>query len=216
MTPTRSTHTVVYGHSCSLTTLTRTSRPPTTHAHRYAFPYQPYAGAPSLRTSLLADHFAHQSAMRDFNEVMPVLVLPTAFTPGLARSIDRGGPSSSAAALASSSSSASHSSKSPSPLLDLEGDEWSGGGGGAMGRRLGARDGVEAVGGRGSQQQQPNGNGNGNGKRRDSDNENTPRWNGGGRGEEGEGGREGEAAAAPPPLLGKDEALTLEKLPWRL
>ena len=36
---------------------------------RYAFPYQPYGGAPTLRTGLLADHFSHRTAMRDFNEV---------------------------------------------------------------------------------------------------------------------------------------------------
>lgn len=57
-------------------------------AHRYAFPVTDYMGAPALRTSLLSDHFSHTSALRDFNEVMPVL-LPSNFTPGLAQSIDR-------------------------------------------------------------------------------------------------------------------------------
>lgn len=57
-------------------------------AHRYAFPVTDYMGAPAMRTSLLSDHFSHTSALRDFNEVMPVL-LPSNFTPGLAQSIDR-------------------------------------------------------------------------------------------------------------------------------
>lgn len=51
-------------------------------AHHRAFPYAPYVhGNPALRTSLLADHLAIEDAMRDFNEVMPV-VLPTPFKPG--------------------------------------------------------------------------------------------------------------------------------------
>jgi hypothetical protein len=55
-------------------------------AHTRAFPYEAYidregAQGPPLRTSLLADHLAIEDAMRDFNEVMPV-VLPTKFTPG--------------------------------------------------------------------------------------------------------------------------------------
>lgn len=45
-------------------------------------------GAPSLRSSLLEDHFAHYSALRDFNEVMPVL-LPSHFRPGPAQSTER-------------------------------------------------------------------------------------------------------------------------------
>ncbi|CAH0520950.1 unnamed protein product [Peronospora belbahrii] len=53
-------------------------------AHHYAFPYKPYVhGNPALRTNILADHLAFEDAMRDFNEVMPV-VLPTPFTPGAA------------------------------------------------------------------------------------------------------------------------------------
>ncbi|KAH7484394.1 hypothetical protein PRIC1_003702 [Phytophthora ramorum] len=53
-------------------------------AHHRAFPYQPYVhGNPALRTSILADHLAFEDAMRDFNEVMPV-VLPTPFKPGAA------------------------------------------------------------------------------------------------------------------------------------
>lgn len=53
-------------------------------AHHKAFPYQPYVhGNPALRTSILADHLAFEDAMRDFNEVMPV-VLPTPFKPGAA------------------------------------------------------------------------------------------------------------------------------------
>lgn len=53
-------------------------------AHTRAFPYQdfiPEHGSPTLRTSFLADHLAFESAMRDFNEVMPI-VLPTSFKPG--------------------------------------------------------------------------------------------------------------------------------------
>lgn len=64
-------------------------------AHHRAFPYSPYVGIPdpddhrgsssqraSLRSrSVLADHLAFGDAVRDFNEVMPV-VLPTHFKPG--------------------------------------------------------------------------------------------------------------------------------------
>jgi len=56
--------------------------------HRHAFSYEPYIGAPSLRTTLLEDHFAHHSALKDFNEVMPVL-LPSHFRPGPALTTDR-------------------------------------------------------------------------------------------------------------------------------
>ncbi|CAI5744572.1 unnamed protein product [Peronospora destructor] len=53
-------------------------------AHHRAFPYKPYVhGNPALRTSILADHLAFEDAMRDFNEVMPV-VLPTPFKPDAA------------------------------------------------------------------------------------------------------------------------------------
>ncbi|RMX66234.1 hypothetical protein DD238_004207 [Peronospora effusa] len=55
-----------------------------TLAHQWAFSYQPYVhGNVALRTSILADHLALEDAMRDFNEVMPV-VLPTPFQPGAA------------------------------------------------------------------------------------------------------------------------------------
>jgi hypothetical protein len=51
-------------------------------AHHRAFPWEPYEhGNPSLRSSILSDHLAFEDAMRDFNEVMPV-VLPTPFKPG--------------------------------------------------------------------------------------------------------------------------------------
>lgn len=62
-------------------------------AHHRAFPYAPYvrddvdeAGGVttthvSLRRNMLADNLAFGDAMRDFNEVMPV-VLPTHFKPG--------------------------------------------------------------------------------------------------------------------------------------
>jgi len=51
-------------------------------AHHRAFPYRRYVhGNPALRTNILADHLAFEDAMRDFNEVMPV-VLPTPFKPG--------------------------------------------------------------------------------------------------------------------------------------
>jgi hypothetical protein len=51
-------------------------------AHHHAFPYKPYVGYSTSghRKSLLADHLAIGDAMRDFNEVMPV-VLPTSFKP---------------------------------------------------------------------------------------------------------------------------------------
>ena len=53
-------------------------------AHHRAFSYEPYVhGNPALRTSILADHLAFEDAVRDFNEVMPV-VLPTPFKPGAA------------------------------------------------------------------------------------------------------------------------------------
>ncbi|TDH67504.1 hypothetical protein CCR75_004133 [Bremia lactucae] len=53
-------------------------------AHHRAFPYTPYMhGNLALRTGILADHLALEDAMRDFNEVMPV-VLPTPFKPGAA------------------------------------------------------------------------------------------------------------------------------------
>lgn len=56
-------------------------------AHHHAFPYKPYIGGSTAqqRTSLLADHLAFPDAMRDFNEVMPV-VLPTPFKPGASTS----------------------------------------------------------------------------------------------------------------------------------
>nr|CCA26661.1 conserved hypothetical protein [Albugo laibachii Nc14] len=53
-------------------------------AHTRAFPYEdfvPEHGSPTMRTSFLADHLAFESAMQDFNEVMPI-VLPTSFKPG--------------------------------------------------------------------------------------------------------------------------------------
>ncbi|CEG35300.1 Predicted seven transmembrane receptor-rhodopsin family [Plasmopara halstedii] len=51
-------------------------------AHHRAFPYEPYKhGNPALRTNILADYLAFEDAVRDFNEVMPV-VLPTPFKPG--------------------------------------------------------------------------------------------------------------------------------------
>jgi hypothetical protein len=56
-------------------------------AHHHAFPYTPYIGFSSTahRTSLLAEHFSIEDAVRDFNEVMPV-VLPTPFKPGASTS----------------------------------------------------------------------------------------------------------------------------------
>ncbi|DAZ93679.1 TPA: hypothetical protein N0F65_008187 [Lagenidium giganteum] len=52
-------------------------------AHHRAFPYHPYVSSsgPTHRSTTLADHLAIDDAMRDFNEVMPV-VLPTPFKPG--------------------------------------------------------------------------------------------------------------------------------------
>ncbi|CAM9278744.1 unnamed protein product [Ectocarpus sp. 6 AP-2014] len=56
-------------------------------AHTRAFSCKPYEdGAPRRDgASLLEAHFAHHSAIRDFNEVMPVLI-PSSFRPGPARS----------------------------------------------------------------------------------------------------------------------------------
>jgi hypothetical protein len=164
-----------------------------TRAHRYAFPYQPYAGAPSLRTGLLlADHFAHQTALRDFNEVMPVLVLPTSFTPGLARSVDRG-------------------RAPPAPLLDLEGGGvgGSGSGVGAAGRKFGTRQGVEAVGGGG-------GGGGGGAAAQQGGNGAAAAASAAAVGEGGNENSSFSEGVGMAPLLGKGEALTLEKLPWRL
>jgi hypothetical protein len=44
-------------------------------AHTRAFPVTPYLGGSVKRSGhLLEDHFAHHTAVRDFNEVMPVLL----------------------------------------------------------------------------------------------------------------------------------------------
>ncbi|OQR84782.1 hypothetical protein ACHHYP_12817 [Achlya hypogyna] len=55
--------------------------------HNYAFPYEGYIAADSesssaslLRNSLLSENFAIDDALRDFNEVMPI-VLPSTFKP---------------------------------------------------------------------------------------------------------------------------------------
>ncbi len=163
--------------------------------NRHAFPYQPYAGAPALRTGLLADHFAHQTALRDFNEVMPVLVLPTSFTPGLARSVDRGAPGGGVLPPLSSSSVGGGNG---ADMVARTGHGSRGQGNSGAGRKFGTRQGVEAVGGNWAGQQ------------------GRPKEEGGN-----ENGRpltaaEGGGEAAPAPLLGKGEALTLDKLPWRL
>ncbi|CAM9380743.1 unnamed protein product [Choristocarpus tenellus] len=59
-------------------------------AHTSAFSYWPYVDGMTQRdrSSLLEAHFAHHSAIRDFNEVMPVL-LPSSFRPGPARTVVR-------------------------------------------------------------------------------------------------------------------------------
>eukprot|EP00903_Cladosiphon_okamuranus_P010695 g10108.t1 len=59
-------------------------------AHTTAFSSKPYEdGAPQRDgESLLEAHFAHHSAIRDFNEVMPVLI-PSNFRPGPARTTVR-------------------------------------------------------------------------------------------------------------------------------
>lgn len=53
-------------------------------AHNHAFPYAPYVNGSEQhaghRKNILSDHLALEDAMRDFNEVMPV-VLPTHFKP---------------------------------------------------------------------------------------------------------------------------------------
>ncbi len=168
-------------------------------AHRYAFPVAPYIGAPSLRTSLLADHFAHRTALRDFNEVMPV-VLPSNFTPGLAQSIDRS------------------REEGISPLSHPPLDDEKGGGGtwrrlssstGSLlppdaaaaqapaPRKLGIGYGVESVGGGGSSSISP-----------------SPMSASFAYGEAGAGGGGPPGGAAATPTLGKGEKLA--KLPWRL
>ncbi|CAM9773318.1 unnamed protein product, partial [Discosporangium mesarthrocarpum] len=59
-------------------------------AHTSAFSHRPYVDGMTRRddASLLEAHFAHHSAIRDFNEVMPVL-LPSGFRPGPARTVVR-------------------------------------------------------------------------------------------------------------------------------
>lgn len=58
-------------------------------AHVYAFPAEPFEGrGSSMKASLLEGHFAHDTVIKDFNEVMPVL-LPSRFRPGQATSSTR-------------------------------------------------------------------------------------------------------------------------------
>lgn len=58
-------------------------------AHIYAFPAEPFEGrGNSMKASLLEGHFAHDTVIKDFNEVMPVL-LPSRFRPGQAISTTR-------------------------------------------------------------------------------------------------------------------------------
>ncbi|CAN0463850.1 unnamed protein product, partial [Laminaria digitata] len=59
-------------------------------AHTTAFSSGPYEDGATRRdgASLLEAHFAHHSAIRDFNEVMPVLI-PSGFRPGPARTTVR-------------------------------------------------------------------------------------------------------------------------------
>ena len=59
-------------------------------AHQYAFPSDIYKDGYSLRKSLLADNLSIEGAVKDFNEVMPV-VLPTGFQPGPATIVERQG-----------------------------------------------------------------------------------------------------------------------------
>eukprot|EP01084_Bolivina_argentea_P260193 439319_1 len=58
--------------------------------HFYAFTTKPYKEGNIVPRSgnFLDDHFSHDSAVRDFNEVMPFL-LPSWFTPGPAQSVTR-------------------------------------------------------------------------------------------------------------------------------
>ncbi|CAM9280389.1 unnamed protein product [Chrysoparadoxa australica] len=53
-------------------------------AHHWAFPVEPYMTGTSVDCSLLEAHFGQRSAIRDWNEVMPVW-LPSTFKPGPAR-----------------------------------------------------------------------------------------------------------------------------------
>ena len=58
-------------------------------AHVYAFPAEPFEGAgDSMKSNLLEGHFAHDAVIKDFNEVMPVL-LPSSFRPGKVTSTTR-------------------------------------------------------------------------------------------------------------------------------
>lgn len=57
-------------------------------AHQYAFPSESYKGGSSLRKSLLTDNLSLEDALKDFNQVMPVVV-PTGFKPGPATIIER-------------------------------------------------------------------------------------------------------------------------------
>ena len=53
-------------------------------AHTRAFPVAPYLGGTSKHSGhILEDHFAYHSGVRDFNEVMPVL-LPSRCVAGAA------------------------------------------------------------------------------------------------------------------------------------
>jgi len=58
------------------------------YIHAYAFPYEEYVPhnddeTQSLRDSILAENFALGDAVRDFNEVMPIII-PTGFKPSSA------------------------------------------------------------------------------------------------------------------------------------
>ena len=54
--------------------------------HHSAFPVAPYLGGPARHTNFFEDQFAHYSALRDFNEVMPIVLPGTGFKPGIVSS----------------------------------------------------------------------------------------------------------------------------------
>jgi len=49
--------------------------------HMWAFPYEPFVGGPSQRGGFFEDNFAQQSTIKDFQEVLPILI-PARFQTG--------------------------------------------------------------------------------------------------------------------------------------
>mmetsp|Transcript_8917 Transcript_8917/g.11821 ORF Transcript_8917/g.11821 Transcript_8917/m.11821 type:complete len:362 (-) Transcript_8917:253-1338(-) len=57
-------------------------------AHMWAFPFEPFVGGPALREGFFEDNFAQHSTLRDFNEVMPIL-LPASLKVKKKKTIDK-------------------------------------------------------------------------------------------------------------------------------